>query len=216
MRRMLLTLMAVLALLVSTSPAQAAGIEFRFTAEGPGADAFWTTFPEDGVPEPNVVYTDTFLFTADEAVTENGEEFQNKFLFVEQFSFKFDRRGNFIPVSDTFGFAGGDDVSLTVDARRLTSAAVRAVVQFEQCDARGCTPVGSELVEASWTATGPLTHNTGTFVSSSSSSTFVSRFRGTSREASATGRIGDQDLGVTEFASIFNSGFTDMLICHHC
>ena len=134
MRLKILALVALAALLLTAMPVSAAGNAFHFSATGKGAEAGWTTFPADGIPVTNVVYTDTFLFTAEQAVKADGEVFSDKFLFIDQFSYKFDRSGNFIFVSETFGFAGGSDVSLSVD-NKLTSASVTATCS--RCGSRG-------------------------------------------------------------------------------
>lgn len=210
----------LLAVVVAASPAQAAGNTFHFSVKGPGAEAFWSTFPVSGKPEPGVVYTDTFLSTAQQAVREDGTRFQDKFLFIDRFSYKFDRRGNFIFVADTFGFAGGDAVALTVDAQRLASALVSADVALTTCtEEQGqflCVDAGTATVRASWTGTGELVRVSETFRAGSKTFTEVFRFRGTFREASATGAMNETDFGTPLFADIFNASSADLFVCHGC
>jgi hypothetical protein len=219
-RRLLVVLGVLLALVVAASPAQAAGNAFHFSVKGPGAEAFWSTFPESGTPEPGVVYTDTFLQTAAQAVREDGTRFDDKFLFIDQFSYKFDRRGNFIFVSETFGFAGGNDVNLSVNTPSLTSASVTATVALTTCtEEHGefvCVDAGTATVHAAWTGTGELVRVSETFRANSKSFTEVFRFRGTFRDASATGGMDGTDFGTSLFADIFNASSADLFVCHGC
>jgi hypothetical protein len=220
MRRLLVVLGVLVALVVAASPAQAAGNAFHFSVKGPGAEAFWSTFPTQGEPEPGVVYTDTYLQTAAQAVREDGTRFDDKFLFIDQFSYKFDRRGNFIFVSETFGFASGNDVNLTVDARRLTTASVTATVALTTCtEEHGefvCVDAGTATVHAAWTGTGELLRVSDTFRVTSKTFTEVSRFRGTFRDATATGGLNGTDFGTSQFADIFNASSADLFVCHGC
>jgi hypothetical protein len=221
MRRSLVVVLGVLlALVVVASPAQAAGNAFHFSVKGPGAEAFWSTFPVSGTPEPGVVYTDTYLETAQQAVREDGTRFDDKFLFIDRFSYKFDRRGNFIFVSDTFGFAGGDAVALTVDAQKLTGASVSADVALTTCtEEHGefvCVDAGTATVRASWTGTGELVRVSETFRAGSKTFTEVFRFRGTFRDATATGGMNGTDFGTSLFADVFNASSADLFVCHGC
>jgi hypothetical protein len=219
-RRLLVVLGVLLALVVAASPAQAAGNAFHFSVKGPGAEAFWSTFPESGTPEPGVVYTDTFLQTAAQAVREDGTRFDDKFLFIDQFSYKFDRRGNFIFVSETFGFAGGNDVNLSVDTPRLTAASVTANVALTTCtEEHGefvCVDAGTATVHAAWTGTGELVRVSETLRVGSKTFTEVFRFRGTLRDATATGGMDGTDFGTSLFADIFNASSADLFVCHGC
>jgi hypothetical protein len=220
MRRLLVVLGVLLTLVVAASPAQAAGNAFHFSVRGPGAEAFWSTFPTQGAPEPGVVYTDTYLQTAAQAVREDGTRFEDKFLFIDQFSYTVDRRGNFVFVSETFGFASGADVNLTVDARRLTAASVTANVALTTCtEERGefvCVDAGTATVHAAWTGTGELVRVSETFRATSKTFTEVFRFRGTFRDATATGGMNGTDFGTSQFADIFNASSADLFVCHGC
>jgi len=216
----LVVLGVLLALVVMASPAQAAGNAFHFSVKGPGAEAFWSTFPASGTPEPGVVYTDTYLTTAQQAVVEDGTRFQDKFLFIDRFSYKFDRRGNFIFVSETFGSASGDAVALSVDTQSLTSASVSADVVLTTCtEEHGefvCVDAGTATVRASWTGTGELVRVSETFRVSSKTFTEVFRFRGTFRDATATGAMNGTDFGTLLYADIFNASSADLFVCHQC
>ena len=219
MRLKILALVALAALLLTAMPVSAAGNAFHFSATGKGAEAGWTTFPADGIPVTNVVYTDTFLFTAEQAVKADGEVFSDKFLFIDQFSYKFDRSGNFIFVSQTFGFAGGSDVSLSVD-NKLTSASVTASVALQTCtvDRRGnftCADPEIGSVVASWTGQGSIIRSNGVFHFGSTGSTSNSHFRGSFRNATASGSLNGAAIGGSQFfADIFSSTSRDVFICH--
>ena len=218
MRRFSITIGTVLTVALSATGASAAGNTFHFKASGPGAEAFWSTC-STFQPGPNTVCTDTFLFTADQAVREDGTRFQDTFLFVDQFTYKFDRRGNFIFISETFGFASGQDVSLSVD-RDLSTANVNATVALETCtEERGgfiCTSAGTGEVSASWTGVGEV------FKVSSRSTfktkTFMERFtfKGSFQDAIATGELDGVDFGDLLFADIFNATSSDLFVCHNC
>jgi hypothetical protein len=214
MRRLMITLCAVLAVALSASAASAAGNAFHFKASGPGAEGFWSTCPFE--PGPNTVCTDTFLFTADQAVREDGTRFQDTFLFIDQFIYKFDRRGNFVFISETFGFASGADVSLVVD-RNLTTANVDATVALETCDENfTCMDAGTGAVSASWTGVGELARVSEKFTFRTK--TFMEKFtfRGKMRDAIATGDLDGVDFGDSLFADIFNATSSDLFVCHGC
>jgi hypothetical protein len=217
-----LAMAAYLALSVAAT-VEAKGTSFHFTVSGPGAEAFWSDFPFEGTVVPNHVYTDVFIFAADNTVTADGETFNDRFMFFDVFRYKFDQHGNFLWVSDTGGFGGGSDVSFSVDARNLTSATLNGTAT----DVTVCTPgprkgqvtckaASATSVSASWTGTGEL-------VRSSSSGHFKfgdfidnSHSRGATRGAQATGQLGSTNLGTSLGADIFNSSFTDVSICHDC
>ena len=219
MRRKILALVALAALLLPAMPVAAAGNAFHFSATGKGAEAGWTTFPADGIPVTNVVYTDTFLFTAEQAIKADGEVFSDKFLFIDQFSYKFDRSGNFIFVGETFGFAGGSDVNLSVNSK-LTSASVTASVALQTCtvDRRGnftCADAGIGSVAASWSEQGGLIRSNGVSHFGSPGSTQNSHFRGSFRNAIASGSLNGAIIdGSPFFADIFSSTSRDVFICH--
>jgi hypothetical protein len=225
MRHRILALVALAALLVPVLPVTAAtgpgdGGSYRFSATGMGAEALWSTAPVDGSLVTNVVYTDTYLFTADQAVKQDGTVYSDKFLFIDQFSYKVDRRGNWVFVSETFGFAGGDDVQLTVD-RQLASASASASVALVTCTpghhgSYSCVDAGIGSVAASWIGEGDILRQSGTFHLGSSGFTENGQFRGSFRNASADGSLDGVGLGSSLYADIFNSTSRDIYICHGC
>ena len=218
-RRVLSTIAAAAALAaVTMTPASAAGpTKFTFSGSGPSADAVFSNTPTDAAPVAGRVYTDVFVFAADETVTADGTTYTDDFAFVDVFSYKFDRNGNLVPVSSSSGQAGGDQVTFTADAKKLSTASLTAEVALQSCTARGCTDAGTSTVSVTWTGSGATT----TFKSSyrtSDPGQFLStgRFTGTSRMASATGTV--PVLGSTSavFASISSGRWTDRTICHGC
>ena len=218
-RRVLSTIAAAAALAaVTMAPAAAAGpMKMTISGTGPSADAVFSDAPVDSAPVVGRVYTDVFVFAADETVTANGTTYTGDFAFVDVFSYKFDRNGNLVPVSSSSGQAGGDQVTFTADAKKLSTASLTAEVAFQSCTERGCTDAGSSTVSVTWTGSGATT----TFKSSyrtSDPGQFLStgRFTGTSRMASATGTV--PVLGSTSavFASISSGRWTDRTICHGC
>jgi hypothetical protein len=225
MRHKILALVALAALLVPVLPAVAAtgpgdGGSYHFSATGKGAEAVWSTLPVDGQPVTNVVYTDTYLFTAEQAVKQDGTVYSDKFLFVDQISYKIDQRGNWVFVSETFGFAGGDDVSLLVD-RQLTAASASASVGLQTCTAGRhgsytCVDAGIGSVVASWVGQGDLIKQSGTFHLGSTGFTENGQFRGSFRNASADGSLNGGSLGASLYADIFSSSSRDIFICHGC
>jgi hypothetical protein len=216
MRRLSIVLCTLLAVMLPATAAPAATSSFHFKSRGPGAEAFWSTFPFDAEPVPNQEYTDTFLFTSQEAVRADGTRFEDRFLFIDRFTYKFDRRGNFIFVSETFGFASGDDVALSVDPK-LNSASVEAIVALETCDENfTCMDAGTAVVAASWTGVGDVAKVSERFTFKTK--TFMEKFtfRGRFRDATATGQFAGEDLGESLFADIFNATSSELFICHNC
>lgn len=221
MRVLAILSMVTVSLLAAATPASAAGKSFHFSVSGPGADGFWSTLPPDGAPVPNVVNTDTEVSASQQATNQNGTSFTDKFLFLDQFNYKFDRRGNFVFVSETFGEAHGPAVALTVDTRKLGSASAGATVPVTTCTAgRGgnvdCADGGTASVSAAWTGQGDIVRMRDSSTVITKGSTETSHFRGTFRNATATGEVNGSQLGNSLFAEIFNAASKDVFICHGC
>jgi len=210
----------LLALLVATAaagPVTAAGNAFKFSAAGKGAEAFWSTIPDTG-PVQNVAYTDTFIVVADQKVTVDGSTFTDAYLFFDQFTYKFDRNWNFVPLSDTFGSAGLPDVSISVD-KNLLSATASATASSVTCTfgRRGtCTDGPSVAISASWTGTGDIIRTGGNFRANSKSFTYTSHDKGSFRDATASASIGGLSTGTLFFARIFNVSYHEVSVCHGC
>jgi hypothetical protein len=213
MRRVSFIVLLVLgSIIASAASVAAAGATFHFSSKGLGAEGGWTATSGSG---QNTVYTDTFIYTSRDSFTEDGQTFTEPSIFVDQFSYKFDHQGNFVFVSERFGFASGADVDLTVDSK-LRWATVSAIVAFDLCDERSCSPDGTGLVEASWTGTGGVVRTNQIFHAVSKEFTESGHFRGTFRNANATATVDGVDVGDQFFADIFNVTSRDVFVCHHC
>lgn len=210
---MLALTMAFFALGLGSEPSLAAGQTFHFSFAGKGADAGWTTCPFE--PAANVVCTDTFISVAEQVFKEDGTRFPSTTLFLYQYSYKFDRKGNFIFLSDSFGFG---DATLSIN-KQLTSASASATVPLTTCtvDRRGnytCKDNGTATVSASWTGQGDLVRSNGNYHVVSKGFTYNSHFKGAFRYATASGQVNDSDFGTSFYASIFDSKWSDVFVCH--
>ena len=154
---------------------------------------------------------------ADQAVKADGTSFQEDFAFVDVFSYKIDRRGSFVNVSSSFGFAGNDQVAFSGDARGLSSASLTAQVELQTCNDRGCTAAGTESVSVSWTGTGATTTYKGS-VRTNDPGQFTStgRFTGSSRQATASGTVPVLGTGSAFYGAISSGTSTDRTVCHAC
>ena len=215
MLRRLLVLAVVLSLVLALipTPVLAAGQTFHFRFARKGAEGGWTNCPTQ--PAPGVVCTDTFLFVAEEVLKEDGSSFQGTTLFIDQFSYKFDRKGNFIFVSETFGFG---EAILGVD-QQLTSASASATIPLTICtvDRKGnftCADSGTASVNASWIGTGDLVRVHDNFHVVSKGFTINSHFNGKFRDASASAQVNGNDVGAQFFATILEVRTGDVFVCH--
>ena len=212
MRRIIVLALGTVIALTLALPAQAAsGVSHHYTDVGLGAEAQWTTFPASGKITPGVVYTDTYLNTSRDAVLWNGTNITDSYASVDEFSYMFDAAGNFIYVSDVFGFSHGSRVSLVVDSK-LASASLSARLRLVSCSASGtCTDLGRATLSGSWTAITPKALSNGTFVFHAKGITDVSHQHGFSRGADATGQVSNlASLGNFQYADIFDVTYKDM------
>lgn len=224
MRRAILALVAVAALVVPIASVAAdttggGGSSFKYSQTGKGADAAWSTAPADGQLVVGTVYTDTYVSTSEQAVKADGTVYSDKFVFIDQIGYKIDRTGNFVFVSETFGFAGGSDVTLSI-AKSLSSGSVAANISLVTCtvDRRGnyaCADSGIGTLAASWTGQGDLIRQSGSFHTVSKGFTNNYKFRGTFRNATATGSLNGTAIGgQLYFADLFSSSSREVFICH--
>ena len=206
--------------LVSTGTAAASGTALQFSAKGPGAEALFSTFPASGPPVSGTVYTDTFV-TGDSTTTGigNGKSLE-RVLFLDEFSYKFDASLNFVPVSDTSGYADGSAVTLSI-SQKLTSASASATVPLTTCalDANGmpttCKPPVQTAVSASWTGQGSLVTESFHSMFHTKGTTLVTSFHGTRRNATAALQIGGTSVAARlVFADIFDSAQKSTCITH--
>lgn len=217
-------------LLSSTAAAQVEDPAFHSRTTGPFAVAFWTNFPQDGVPEPGVVYTNSVVATADWVFQFDANRFAFKFLEIDEFSFTFDALGRLVPISATNGRSSGDAVTLTVD-RELRWASAEATVELTTCVPRprpeltprsivGCgsldhpVSAGTAPLSASWTGQGDLIDGGDKGVFASPCLTVWRHSQDKFREASASGLFAGRDLGASEFARVVDVKSRDVFVEH--
>jgi len=218
-KRIILTVMLTCAMIFLTigpgsEPVQAAGQVFRLSYVGKGADAGCTTCPSG--PATNEVCTDTYISVSEQMYTEDGVQFPSTTLFLYQYSYKVDRRGNWVSVSDTYGYG---EANLSID-QKLTRAFASATVPLTTCtvDRRGnytCVDSPSIAVSASWTGQGDLSKSGSHSHSVSKGYKYNSHFQGTYRNAIADGQVDDRDLdGLSLYAAMYNNRWSDVYISH--
>lgn len=205
-------------LLTVAAPATAAAPSmFTFSTSGVSAEAAFSNAPADHNLVAGRVYTDVFVYAADQATKADGTRYQEDFAFVDVFSYKVDRRGSFINVSSSFGFAGNDQVAFSGDARGLTSATLTARVDMQSCNDRSCTSAGTQDVNVTWAGTGATTTFKGSYRTNDPGQfTSTGRFSGTSRQATATGTVPALGSSTAIYGSISSGTSTDRTICHGC
>jgi hypothetical protein len=203
---------------LSASPAAAAApSKFTFSTSGLSADAVFTNAPADNSLVAGRVYTDVFVYAADQASKADGTRYEEDFAFVDVYSYKIDRRGNYVNVGSSYGFAGNDDVAFSGDSRKLASATLTARVPMQNCDERSCTAAGTSEVTVTWTGTGATSTYKGSYRTSDPGQfTSTGRFSGTSRQASASGTVPVLGSSSAIYGSIFSGTSTDRTICHAC
>ena len=208
----------VAALALSAPPASAAApTKFTFSTSGVSADAAFTNAPADYNLVPGQVYTDVFVYGADQATKADGTRYEEDFAFVDVYSYKIDRRGNYINVSSSFGFAGNDAVAFSGDSRKLTSASLAARVPMQTCDERSCTSAGTSDVTVSWTGTGATSTYKGSYRTSEPGQfTSTGRFSGSWRQATANGTVPVLGSATATYGSISSGTYTDRTVCHAC
>lgn len=209
---------AVATLAISAPPASAAApTKFTFSTSGVSAEAVFTDAPADYNLVPGRVYTDVFVYAADQATKADGTRYAEDFAFVSAYSYKIDRRGNYTTVASSFGFAGNDDVAFSGDSRRLTSATLTARLQMESCNERSCTSAGTSDVTVTWTGTGATTTYKGSYRTNDPGQfTSTGRFSGTHRQATADGTVPVLGSANAIYGSISSGTYTDRTICHNC
>jgi hypothetical protein len=201
------------AAMLAASPAFA-GQTFKFSQKGKGADGLWTTCYEP--PAAGVSCTDTYVTASEYFVKADGSTFGGAGIFVDQYTYHFDRRGNFIFDSETYGYG---DATFAADSK-LLSATVGATIPITICTATRrsytCDDGGTADVNASWTGTGELYKYSGNFHFKSDEFSDTYHFRGSSREAIGSASIDGADAGDRVYGYIFSSTERDTTICHIC
>ena len=218
-RRALTTFAAAVtaAVLTAATPAAAATTNFTVSSKGLSAEAVFSNFPANGTPVTGTVYTDVYVYAADQATVVDGTTYTDDFVFVDVFKYKFNWRGDFVPVSDRIGEAGGDRVTFTGDAKKLTNASLTARVPMQTCTETGCSPSGTATISVTWTGEGPTTTYKSSYRTNDPGQFHASgRFTGTSRMASASGSVPALGDRHAVFASISSGSSVERSICHGC
>jgi hypothetical protein len=203
----------LIAFALGTSPlqARAAGSTWHFSFAGKGAEAGFTTCDYWPVPA-GTICTDTYISVAEEVYKEDGTQYPSTTMWVNQYSYKFDKWGNWIFVSDSWG---GGEASLSID-RKLSNATASATLQMTTCtvDRRGnYTCQDSQVpVSATWSGVGDIVRTTGNSHTVSKGYTYNSHFKGSYRDASA--QVSGFEIGTQMWASIYNSRWMDVYVSH--
>jgi hypothetical protein len=221
MRRLCL-LAAALGSLLAAAPAGAAGtLQYHSTFRGSGASAFFAGLAPGALPQPGVTYTDTSVYAANDATLADGARYRDDAVYLNQFSYRYDEAGTFVPVAASYGVAHGAAVTLKVGGD-LGSASVAATVPVTRCEidpatwATSCADAGSRSVAVAWAGAGDVSRGTSHSTWSSGGSRYVSRFTGAWRPAGATGTLDGGDLGASTYGSIYNTSGMSLDICHGC
>ncbi len=166
-RRLLVALVASLALVVGASPVLAGSETFRFTASSSFAYGSFTNLPMDGeeLPPGTYFYTDVW---ASEWIVTGDAAYEEGSVCVFHGEFTIDADGNWTGEQWLGACASGADLSI---ARRLTGASVMATLPVEEClawdEASGeCLEVvslGTILVDLSWIGDGPIYRSHGSY-----------------------------------------------------
>ena len=196
---------------------------------GQAAFAFWTSFPESGVPEPNVVYRNIQVFAGDLKFNDDGSTAAVKVVEVNEFRFEFDEQGTLIPVSATNGIESGP-VTIFFDPR-LRSASVEATLERVTCDDIPPIPEltprsllfcstlpthdpGPASVSVRWTGSGDLTRVRENGVEAAPCLTRGRHHRLIERTATATASYAGENLGATADAAMFDEVLARHLARH--
>jgi hypothetical protein len=222
MVRRILVLMAFATLVVPVASVSAGGgPAYRFSAIGEGASAYWTTEPADGAPQPNVAYTTTTLSTSEGVVREDGVLSKEGHLAFIQEVHSYDLAGNYVLISDTFGFADAGNLSLKVSGG-LKWASATATVTLSTCTVDGlgnstCMDTGTAVVVASWTGWGDTVQSPYKVHVHLNGYNETSRGRSSLRQANVSAWLNGADLGLgsqSVFADLSNGASRTIVICH--
>lgn len=207
--------LALMAFSLSISPpqARAAGNTWHYSFKGMGAEASFSDCNYWPVPA-GTVCTDTYLAVAEEVYKEDGTKYPSTTMWFSQYQYKVDKRGNYIYISDRWGWG---EASLSID-NKLSSATASATLQVTTCtvDRRGnytCQEGDLMPVSASWNGTGYLVRTNSSQHTVSKGYTYNSRYKGVYRDASAQ-VDGLQPVGEQWWATIYNSRWMDIYVSH--
>jgi hypothetical protein len=195
----------------SSPPAMAADNAWHYSSSGIGAEAYFTSCYE--WTEPNTVCTDTGVWVAESVYREDGSKYPGTTMSYYQTQYKYDRRGNWIWISDTWGYG---DATLTID-HKLTSAAASGDMVLTTCTPgrRGevnCTEGAMITLSASWTGVGDLVRSNSNSHTITKGYKYNSHYSGTYRDASA--QVSAMEPGVQYWAQLYISKWMDVYISH--
>ncbi len=191
------------------------GNTYHFRYSGLGGDSYWSTCPNGG--SPGQTCTDTWIYAAEQMYRDNYSSGSDTSLSVNQATYMIDQNWNYVPLVERWGW-GPATVSVT---KKLTSGSASGVISMTTCTVDPnwnytCGDPVDVSVSAVWTGQGELVRSHGNFHSVSKIFTANNHFRGTYRNASATGQINGSSLGVSLYGQLFNSKSSDVSICHGC
>ncbi|UCD99404.1 MAG: hypothetical protein JSV42_01360 [Chloroflexota bacterium] len=199
------------ALAISPSQAKAATSTWQYSSSGKGAEAYFTTCFE--WPSPGTVCTDTGIYVGEFVFKEDGTKYPSSTMSFYQTQYKVDPRGNWIWISDTWGYG---EASLSVD-NKLTRATASGDLQLTTCTPgrRGeinCSETGMVTLSASWSGVGDLFRSKSNSHTLSKAYNYTSHYSGSYRDAIA--QVSGLDTGVQYWASIYNTSSMEVIINH--
>jgi hypothetical protein len=202
---------SVLAIAVAAEPRPtlAAGNTWHYSFAGMGADAGFSTCDYWPVPA-GTVCTDTYISVAEQVYKEGGKKYPSTTMYMYQYVYKIDKKGNYRYVSDSWGWG---DASLSIN-HKLTNASASAEMLMTTCksDRHGNQRCQDSFVpvSATWSGVGDLVRTKGNYHSVSKGYTYNSHFSGTYRDA--TVEVSGMDVGALMWASLYNSRWMDVYV----
>ena len=199
------------ALAINPPQASAAGSTWHYSFVGKGAEASFSDCNYWPVPA-GTICTDTYISVAEQVYKDDGSTYPSTTMWVSQYQYKVDKKGNSIYVSDSWG---SGEASLSID-QKLSSATASATLQMTTCtvDRRGNYTCQENLVpvSATWTGFGDLVRTNSNSHTVSKGYTYNSHYKGTYREANA--QVNGLQVGAQWWASIYNSRWMDISVSH--
>lgn len=201
----------VLVVSAASKPAQALSNTWHFSNVGMGAEAGFSNCTSWPVPN-GTICTDTYIWVAEQVYKDNGTKYPGTTMSVSQYQYKYDKKGNWVYVSDSWGWG---DATLSID-NKLTSATASSTLQMTKCslDRIGNYTCKESLVPVSISCNGfgDLVRSNGNNHTVSKGYTYNSHFQGTYREA--TCQVNGLDAGTMSWGSLFNTRWMDIYVSH--
>ncbi len=199
------------AMVISPPQARAATDTWHYSSSGKGAEAYFTTCYD--MPKPGTLCTDTGVYVGEFVFKEDGTKYPSTTMSFYQTKYKYDQRGNWIWVSDTWGYG---DATLSID-NKLTFATASGNLQLTTCTPgrRGeinCTDTGMKEISASWSGIGDLVRSKSNSHTISKGYNYSSHSSGSYRDASA--QVSGLEPGVQYWASIYDNRWMEVYISH--